>query len=211
MTLSRASVAVLAGVLLLSGCASGAEVAESTPTPTATTATPTPTAPTPALVVLSVDEISVLDSTGAPLTAAPYSDPDAVLALLGSLEGSTPDPVDNQKFGMRWEWPDLRLTANYWAFVQVTGAQIAGLPVQTSQGIHVGSTREELAALDPHDWNSDADGDGVSDYYCLEARPEPGQVSLTDPAVEGITCVGVTLVGDSVVTISSMSTDWFDV
>ena len=163
------------------------------------------------MVVLSVDQISVVDGTGATLAAAPYTDPDAVLALLSSVEGSTPEPVDNQKFGVRWEWPELRLTSNHWAFVQITGAQIAGLSAQTSQGIHVGSTRGELEALDPHDWAFDDDGDGVSDRFCLEARHEPGQVSLTDPNVEGITCVGVTLAGDTVVAISSMSTDWFDV
>ncbi len=216
MLMSHASgiAALTAVVLLLAGCAPVAEVAAPTPSATSTptpTPTPTPEAPTPATVVLSVDEISVLDTTGEMLSSASYTDPDAVLALLSSVEGFTPEPVDNRKFGMSWKWPDVALTSNYWAFVDVTGSEIGGLPAQTAQGIHVGSTRAELDALDPHDWNRDADGDGVSDQYCLEVRAEPGQVSLVDPASGGITCVGVTLEGDVVIRIGSMSNDWFDI
>lgn len=208
MSLARCIAAIVA-VLVLSGCSAVDEVVAPSPSAT-TTPTPTQQAPTPAEVVLSVDQISVLDSTGATLTAARYADPEAVLALLSSVEGSTPDPVDNKKFGVRWEWPDVALTSSYWAFVGVTGAQIGGLPVQTTQGIHVGSTRADLEALDAHDWGKDLDGDGKSDYYCLDVRPEPGKQSLVDPTMEGITCVGVTLAGDTVTSISSMSNDWFD-
>lgn len=206
----------LALVLMLAGCAS----AESpTPSPTAiATSTPTPT-PTPTVeapratsAVLSLDGLVILDQNSAEFRSASFADPDAVVALVSELMGSTPEPVDNRKFGINYDWPTVRINVNFnTALISLESADLAGLPVATSEGIHVGSTRDEVLALTHVESTHDGDGDGKPDNLGIEPRTVPGTESLSYPGQEGTDFIRVYFSGDTVVEIVSPTGDWRDI
>lgn len=201
---------------MLSGC--GPTGPTPTPTPTAAgvsespSPSPTPEVPIATSLRVALDRLVVLDQNGADLTSAAFDDPDAVLALVAQVTGSTPEPVDNQKFGVLYEWPEIRVILNFsTASVRITSATVAGLPVSTSQGIHVGSTRDEVLALDPVAEEYDGDGDGLPDTYGLEPATVPGTDSLSHPGQAGTAYIVVFMSGDTVASIGTPSGDYLDV
>lgn len=200
---------------MLVGCATLSPQSAPTPTQTRTetpTPTPTPEVPVASAVRLTLDRLVVLDQNGADLTAAGFADPDAVLALVEELTGSLPEPIDNRKFGMLYEWPEISVNLNFGiASVRVTSPLVAGLPVSTSQGIHVGSSRAEVLALDPVVQNYDGDGDGLPDSFGLEPVAVPGTESLTYPGQTGTAYISVRMSGDSVAWIGAPGGDYLDV
>ena len=204
---------VAALAALLAGCATGAPSAQPTPSPTVND-TPTPT-PEPEKLVLGVSEVSVVDSAGTVTASAPYTEPDTMVAFLTTTLGSDPTFTDTsgQKGGARtWEWPGVRASTSWqWIIVSVTLPEAAGLIVQTTSGIHVGSTRDEVAAapgLVGLDY--DGDGDGLPDRAGIEAQPSPGHELLSRPGEEGVDFVGVGFAGDVVVSIWAFGSDWMD-
>jgi hypothetical protein len=203
---------IVALVLVLAGCAPGI--------PTGPTAEPQPTESStpepsgPAAVVLSLDGIAVQDATGTVLQSATFEDPDAALALIGSLLGSTPTPTEYPEFGSRtYEWPGVLfgVTSDEFSWFRSEAADLGGVPLQTTDGIHLGSTRAEVLALSPFDLEYDMDGDGTSDLLGLEHETVPGTMSLTFPGQPGTAFVEVQLVGDSVGVLRSPSNDYSDV
>ncbi len=204
----------LALVLTLAGCAT----AESpTPSPTAiSTITPTPTptveAPRATSAVLSLDGLVILDQNSAELSSASFADPDSTLALVSELMGSTPEPVDNRKFGMYYEWPDVAVIVNFGTTaIFIKSATLGGLPVATTEGIHVGSTRADVMALTYVDSPYDGDGDGKPDSLGIEPRTVPGTNSLTVPGQEGTDYIRVDFIGDAVTALYSPAGDWRDI
>ncbi|NYF11581.1 hypothetical protein HDC94_002737 [Leifsonia sp. AK011] len=207
-------VAAVAVVLLLAGCGPTAPQATPTPTPTPTISTPSPTpeAPAPAALVLSLDALTLQDQNGAALESAPLADPDAAITLVSSLTGMTPDPEDNGKFGMSYEWPEIRLTVNFSVTsVRVMSATVAGLPVSTSQGIHVGSSRSDVVALDPFVQQYDGDADGLPDIYGLEPVSVPEHESLSNPGNPGTDYIAVFMSGDTVASLGAPGGDYRDI
>ncbi len=206
----------LALVLMLAGCATAESptpaptaIASSTPTPTPT---PTVEAPRATSAVLSLDGLVILDQNSAELRSASFADPDSTLALVSELMGSTPEPVDNRKFGINYDWSTLRINVNFGtASIRLLSADIAGLPVSTSEGIHVGSTRDDVLALTHVDTTYDGDGDGKPDSMGIEPRPAPGTESLAHPGQEGTDFIVVSFTGDTVTGISSPGSDWSDI
>ncbi len=201
---------------MLAGCAtaesptpSATAIASSTPTPTPT---PTVEAPRATSAVLSLDSLVILDQNSAELRSASFEDPDAVLALVSELMGSTPEPVDNRKFGINYDWSTLTINVNFGTVsIRLMSADIAGLPVSTSDGIRVGSTRAEVLALPHVDTMYDGDGDGKPDSLGIEPRTVPGTNSLTNPGQEGTDYIQVFFSGDTVTGLFSPAGDWRDI
>jgi len=199
-------------ILVLAGCAPGI--------PTGPTAAPTPSVTDspepsePSAVILSLDGITVQDQAGATLESSTFDDPDATLALLGSLLGSTPTPTEYPEFGSRtYEWPGVLfgVASEEFSWLRSEAAELGGLPLQTADGIHVGSTRAEVAALSPFDGQYDMDGDGTSDLFGLEHETVPGTQSLSFPGQPGTAYVEVQLEGDAVSVLRAPSNDYSDV
>lgn len=200
--------------LLLTGCASGT-VANPTPSPTETvTPTLTPEAPAASGIIISLESVTVTDQDGEVMQAVPFTDPDAMIALVTDLTGGSAPTVEDfsPKGFQRYEWDGIVVIAYPASFrVTVTVPEIGGLPVSTADGIHVGSTRSELAALSPFDAGEDADGDGSSDTFGLEARQNPGHESLSFPGQPGTDFIGVSLKGDSVTQLTAPDSDYGDI
>lgn len=216
MTSLRALIALVAVAVLLTGCTPPSD--EPAPSPSITTAegetptpTPSPEAPQPSAVILSVDALTVVDATGAPLSSALFAEPDRMLELVTALEGGTAPTEDRGTYGTRYEWADGAVGVIFGrAWFDSSSATLGGLPLRTTQGIQVGSTRADVLALDPVDLGDDYDFDGLSDSLALEVRSEPGTTSLEDSIREGITFVEAYFPGD-VVTRLEIGTDWFDI
>ncbi len=214
MTSLRALTVFVAVAVLLTGCTPAGDEPVATPSlTTAESATPTPTpeAPQPSAIILSVDGLTVVDAAGLPLSSVLFSEPDLMLDLMTELEGGPAGVEDNGKYGTRYEWADAAvgvLFGNVW--FDSTSATVGGLPLRTSQGIQVGSTRADVLALDPLDIPYDSDGDGLSDSLGLEAQAAPGTESLQTPGQEGVSFIEAYFTGD-VVTRIGIGTDWFDI
>ncbi|HEX7835525.1 MAG TPA: hypothetical protein VF479_08675, partial [Pseudolysinimonas sp.] len=89
-------------------------------------------------------------------------------------------------------------------------SDLGGLPLQTTDGIQIGSTRAEVAALAPFDGAYDMDGDGTSDLFGLEQQTVPGTESLSFPGQPGTAFVEVQLDGDTVTVLRAPSNDYSD-
>jgi hypothetical protein len=207
---SRAVFAALALTVALAGCATagGGPTAEPTPEPT------TPAEPTPAAVIVSLEALTVVDESGEALEATRFDDPEPVLALLGELLGSTPEPDEYPEVGITsYDWGDAVFVVSGpdYSSVRVNVAVLGGLPVQTPAGIGVGSSRDDVLAEEVYDPEFDVDGDGFSDFYGLEPVTNPDYPSLNLPGQPGTDFIEVQLEGDRVSSLRSPSNDYTDV
>jgi hypothetical protein len=208
-----AATAAIALAALLTGCAPGAPSGSGTPEPSPSV-TPTSVAPQPAVVILSLDGIAVQDDGGATLQSASFNDPEAALALVSSLLGSTPTPTEYPEFGSStWEWPGVLFgrASDTFSWLRAEVSDLGGLPLQTTDGIQIGSTRADVVALAPFDGAYDMDGDGSSDLFGLEQETVPGTESLSFPGQPGTAFVEVQLDGDTVTVLRAPSNDYSDV
>jgi hypothetical protein len=204
-------IAAIAFTLVLAACApTGGGTTDPDPDPTVTV----PETPTATAVVISLTGLDIVDQNGEPLEATRFDDPEPVLFLLGELLGSTPEPTEYPEFGTTtYDWGDVLLGLNGedYSWVRVDVAELGGLPVQTTDGIQVGSPRADVEALAPYDSGYDSDGDGASDSYGVEAVTNPEYESLSIPGEQGTDFVEVYMAGDSVEWIRSPSNDYSDV
>lgn len=214
MRASRLVIAILAAGLLLTGCVPAPQPAPSA-TPVVTenpTPTPTPEASVASSVVVSLDRLVVLDQYGVEFGSTAFAEGDATLAFVSDLMGSVPEPIDNRKFGMSYEWPGIRVVLNFTsATVSVSAATVAGLPIATTGGIHVGSTRAEVIALGAVEESYDGDGDGLPDTLGVEATPVPGTESLGNPGQTGTAYIRVRFTGDTVSGFGGPSGDYLEI
>lgn len=213
----RVGAVALALAVLITGCASAApddSVASPSVSPSTSTPTPTPTpeVPQPSALLLSLDGLTVLDDADAPLSSVLLSDPDSTIEFLTQLADTAPTVVDNQKFGQSYKWAEGFAVVNFGAVMNVrfTASTFGGLPVGTSQGVRIGSTRAEVLALGPVETLYDGDGDGLPDSLGLEPRVVPGTQSLRFEGQEGVDYVDVGFTGD-LVTSLGLGSDWRDI
>jgi hypothetical protein len=165
MTIARLVPAVLIAVLL-TGCA--AQAPEPTPvsTPVAESPTPTPT-PTPepvvALVTLTADTITLIDTNGAAMTTFDYFQPtEELVAGFSAAFGFEPSIEHVQPYegwpysAIEWEgfilrdieqesdglyYPNNRIT--------VTTPAVRGIKIETVGGISVGDDPDAIEAANP--------------------------------------------------------------
>jgi hypothetical protein len=211
MRIAPLAAAVL--VLALAGCTPGTGTADPTTDP-APTESVTPAAPQPALVVVSLTGLTIQDDAGGTVQTADFTDADATLALVSGLLGSTPTPTVNADYGTSvWEWPDVQLGSSGpdYSWLRVSTATLGGLPVQTPDGIHVGSSLADVEAVGPFDDGYDSDGDGTSDILGVDQVPNPDQESLSLPGQPGTDFVALFMNGGAVTEIQSPSNDYSDV
>lgn len=206
--------------LVLSGCSTSPTAA---PSPTASSpalspeasASPTPTAE-PERLVITLDALTYVD--GPTSEAYPIEEGAAVVDLLDELTGTTAvgeqfDGPYGSEGGVRYEWAGVTVavfTYDGAASVTVDAATIGDVPISTSEGIAVGSTREAaLAAGAFDDW--DADGDGIADVLGIQPVEVPDAESLTRPGTPGIRYIALELTDDVVTAIRWPSNDFSDI
>lgn len=214
-TVVLAALAATVLALALAACAptGGGTTTDPVPVPTPTV-TVTPADPVPTAVILSLTGIDVVDENGATLEAATFDNPDAGLALLSELLGSTPEPSVNPDYGTSvWTWGGIQFGSNgdSFSWLRSEQAELGGLPLQTAGGIHVGSSRADVEALSPFDMQYDQDGDGTSDVLGLDPEAVPGSESLTFPGHTGTAFVEADLEGNTVAVLRSPADDFSDV
>jgi hypothetical protein len=211
MNSSRILVALSATTLLLSGCAASAGALPADP---ASDPTQTSAPPETAALVVSLEGVTAVDADGETLETDRFDDGQAVLSLLGTTLGSTPEPEKNPDNDLAvYSWGDdltLWVVGSDFARVRVNAAEVDGVPIRTEDGIQVGSSRDDLLALDVYDPKQDFDGDGYSDFYGLEAAENPDHESLADAGQPGTDYVQVELDGTEVAWILSPSNDYTD-
>jgi hypothetical protein len=95
--------------------------------------------------------------------------------------------------------------------VRAEVAQLGDLPLQTSDGIHVGSSLADVEALGHDDSGYDGDGDGTSDVLGLEQETNPSYDSLSHPGQPGTDYVEVQIAAGAVTVVRSPSNDYSDV
>jgi hypothetical protein len=216
MRSGRAVAGIIALAVLLSGCAGTTTLSAPTPTPTATP-TPTPT-PSAAALIISLDGLSVADAAGNTLDSALFAAGLETIAFVTKYEGSDPTIDDSMSpKGIRqFTWPDVDCSTrgsndSAPALCSVHVSELAGLPVRTKDGIHVGSARADVVALDPFDDGYDGDGDGKSDRLGIEQQTMTDRQSLSFPGQPGTAYVAVVFTGDTVTRILAPSGDFYDI
>jgi hypothetical protein len=199
-------------LLLLAGCSTGDPAAAPTETPAPSSATPTET-PVPveqSALVMDVSGLTLTDSSGASASAL-WTEGDAVIDLIVQVVGAEPS-IESTPKGDFYEWPEgiraYRLGTS--AGVTFTAPEVNGYELRTLDGITVGSTRAEVAALDTFAIDYDGDGDGLPDSVGLGAVEEPGTESPGNPGVVGTSYVKVNFTGDVVSGIAAPAGDWTD-
>jgi len=224
--MSRARVAgrfalALAAALAFTGCTTAPDALPA-PTATATmtpTATPSPTVddePTISRVlVVGLDGLELVADDEI-VGAVAYADGAGTLAFLAGLLGSTPEgeasPLGFPTTSYDWGG-DVSLSvvdggpANGFSTSVAIWGDIA---IATREGIMVGSPITEVLALGAIETGVDANGDGTPDMYGLEAREEPGTVSLEDPSKVGTSWIGVVVEDGTVARILVPANDWGD-
>jgi hypothetical protein len=206
---------VLAASLLLAGCGSPAEhgptdKAAPEPSPSASETV----APTPEVLIVSLDEVTLLNDDKSVAATASLDDGAAVLALLGSAFGSTPTGTTNGDgypiTSYEWDGLTLNVITDAGAFLSIGTASQSGILIRTTDGIAVGALRPEVAAVADFDPAFDFDGDGASDYLGLEAEINPDVESLENPGQPGTDFVMVIFSGDTATRITSPACDYGD-
>lgn len=200
-------------VLALAGCAPTAGPADPTTAPKPTE-TSTPAAPQPAVVIVSLKDVTIQDDAGGTVQSVPFTDAAGMLALVSGLMGSTPTPTVNADYGTStWEWPGVQLGSPGpdYSWLRVSVANLGSLPLQTAGGIHVGSSLADVEAVGPFDDGYDGDGDGTSDVLGVDQVTNPEFDSLSNPGHPGTDFVALFMAGGAVTDIQSPSNDYSDV
>lgn len=210
-------VALAASAVVLAGCTSAPSAAPSPPASASPSPTSTPTPEVDPLIVVTLDGVTFTDEAG--VTEAAYDDPTALLGLLEEITGVLPEPEAVE--GMEgyettletYTWDGLRVTADSTgegpAWIAVTGADLDGVAIETEEGLHVGSTRDDLVAADA--WALvDTEDTATASYLGLGGREVPDTQSLTHPGSVGIEFLLFALDGDVVSQMTVPSNDFSD-
>jgi hypothetical protein len=208
--------AATAGVLL-AGCASPSAIHDAGPS-ASVSASPEASniaEPVPATVVVSLDDVTLLNDDESVAGQAPFSDGAAILALLGTAFGSTPAGEIDEHFQLTsYRWNGVRLITHDWdgsGWMLIEVAEVSGVNLVTTDGIAIGDTRTAVEAVAGFDPQLDQDGDGKSDLLGLQPRPFPGAQSLYVIGEPGTEFVEIDFTGDLVTAIRTPSSDFHDV
>jgi hypothetical protein len=207
-----AALAVIVAGVLLSGCSPVSSLATGA-TPAPPSATPSPTPVVAVALVLSLDDITVVNSDGSTADAAAFSDGAATVALLSRELGTPPTTTRNDDYGLTmYDWKGVGATLtdhDAGATVGFTRSELNGLALRTSEGIHVGSSLSEVRAVASPDTEYEPENSSDA-YFGLEARPHPGTESLAVPGQVGKDYISVRLEHGIVVNIGTPGGDWQD-
>jgi hypothetical protein len=208
--------AAVASALLLAGCSSApTPTAAGTPTaaPAAVELSPTPT-PTPTgRGELVVAAHGLEYTSGGGTRRAVFDNGADVVALLSDAAHITPPTgkphTDIQTTEFDFDGATVIVPDAGRTWMLIDAGTINGIPVHTSEGITVGSTRTQLKAAGAEDsW--DENNDGVADYLALEFVDVPGTQSLVHEGSTGRDYLEMHLRGDVVVGMQAPANDYSD-
>jgi hypothetical protein len=210
--------------LALAGCASATPLSETSPPISTANPSVSPT-PTPTPTATPVDQLTItldgiLHAHDDVTDLVPFSDGQEVLALFHALTGVMPSGVDVQgpfpgtESGLtRYEWSDVRVMLSddgRASDIAVLAPTVNDVPIQTKEGITVGSGRADIIAAQGWDvW--DRNGDGIAEDLGLGSREVPGTHSLSRPGSVGVEYLLFTMKGDTVEQIHVPANDFSDI
>jgi hypothetical protein len=150
--------------------------------------------------------------------AISFTDGAALLAMVSELTGSTPTGVAVEPYegydieSTRYEFDGIWVVVSDTtgqATITVTAPTVAGVPVVTTSGISVGSTRSDVVAAGAVDgW--DENSDGIPDEMQFDRTEVAGTSSLVTPDAVGVDFVTARLDGDVVTKIWAPADDYSD-
>ncbi len=178
--------------------------------------------PTPAISVnqLTITLDGIVYSHDDTDEFVPLSDGQSLLALFQKLTGVMPTGVELQSpfEGYDWkqtsyEWSDVRVVVSHdggASSIGILAPAVNGVPIQTEEGISVGSKRAEVLAA--HGWDIyDENGDGLAEAIGLGSREVPGTQSLSHLGAVGVEYILLVMKGDAVEQIQIPSNDFSDI
>ena len=192
--------------LALAGCTAPA------PDPTAD-AVATPTADrAPAAIVMTLDELRLLDAGDAVLETVSVRDGDVIGFFEDALGGPATVSTD-EGYGFDFhDWTGIRvmpLTDGRGGWVTFTAAESSGLALRTEEGLTVGATRDQaIAAGAEEGYVDDESGYAVLQ---LDTREEPGTESLERPGETGVVYVAIIVENGVVSQIGVPGNDFSDI
>lgn len=189
--------------------------------PTISRATPD-ASPTPAVSVdqLTITLDGIVHSHDDNHELVPLSDGQGLLALFQKLTGVMPagvvlgSPYENTGWQQTsYEWSAVRVVITpegKASGIRILAPAVNGVPIQTQEGISVGSKRAEVVAA--HGWDIyDENGDGLAETIGLGSREVPGTQSLSHLGAVGIEYILLVMTGDAVEQILVPADDFSDV
>lgn len=204
-------VVAVAVALALTGC-TPTSPGSSDPTPSGTSAAPEestapePTGPERAIVTLDGLEIETAEGT----TSIDFTDTEAVLQFFEESFGEEPEvSTDDQGYGFTYnDWDGLRVTiGGQRASLLITTATVGDVPIETAEGLAVGSSRADAVAAGAWD---DWDDDKADDLLGITARDVPGTESLVHPGEVGREYLLLVLNDDRIERILTQANDFSD-
>jgi len=204
--LALAAAALVA--LALAGCtAGGGPTSAASPTPTHT---PAPDR-APAAIVMTLDELRLVDTEDAVLETVSVRDGD-VTGFLADALGEPATVSTDEGYGFEFhDWPGIRvipLADGRGGWVAFTAAEANGLALRTEEGLMVGATREQAIAAGAVE--GFVDDDSGYDILQLDTRDEPGTESLERPGETGVVYVAIIVENGVVSQIGVPGNDFSD-
>lgn len=171
---------------------------------------PTPdTSPTPTISVsqLTITLDGLVYSHDDNDELVPFSDGQGLLALFQKLTGFMPAGValESPFEGYDWkqtsyEWSGVRVVVSEdgeASAIRILTPAVHGVPIQTQEGISVGSKRAGVLAA--HGWDIyDENGDGLAEAIGLGSREVPGTQSTSHVGAVGVEYILLVMKGDAV-------------
>ncbi|KQZ85406.1 hypothetical protein ASD56_03440 [Microbacterium sp. Root166] len=209
--------ASLVGVaLLLTGCAPAlSPAAAPSQSAIAESPTPTPTPAPPGELIIGIEGVTYTND--GEMTEFSYADDgEALVVLVEDLTGEEPQAEEIDLYGEPWgtrhTWDEVvvTVTTDGSASVSLLAPSVGDVPVETLEGLSVGSSRAAVIAAGGRDgW--DADQDGIADYLDLGELKVADTQSLQRPGEVGIVFVTVQVDDGAVVRIQAPANDFSDI
>lgn len=204
-------VAALALAMFALAACSGPALAPATSTPAAVT-TPTPSAtPAPDAIVVTLDELRLVDADDTALATVSLRDGDVIGFLEDALD-SAPTVSTEATYGITlYDWDGIGvipLDGTRGGRVSFTAAESAGLTLRTQEGLTVGATRDEAIAAGAE--LGYIDEETGYDILQLDTREEPGTESLERPGETGVVYVTIVVEEGIVTQIGAPGNDFSD-
>jgi len=195
--------------LALAGCTAGGDPTNAgSPTPPHT---PAPDH-APAAIVMTLDELRLVDAEDAVLETVAVRDGDVIGFFEDALGGPATVSTD-EGYGFDFhDWTGVRvmpLTDGRGGWVTFTAAESSGLALRTQEGVAVGATREQAIAAGAVEGY--VDDDSGYDILQLDTREEPGTESLERPGETGVVYVAIIVENGVVSQIGVPGNDFSDI
>lgn len=200
-----------AACIVLAGCSPTARPAETTPTSASSSPSPSSTLAASERLIVTVDGVTYAHSKTEDTVV--FSDPKNLLVLVEKAIGLSPTVTkieDRPGYvfnASAYEWNGMMIRATEThASIRVTKSAVNGIPVQTKQGIAVGSSRADVLS----NQGKNPYSDNKENSLALDFQEDPGTSSLSHPGSVGVSYILLPMMKDAVERILSPSNDYTD-